>query len=93
MKIPQVIAFIGLGVMGSPMARNLLAAGFKVNLYSRTAHKVEHLANYGGRVAGSIAEATVDAQIVITMLPDSPDVEEVFLGQGGFSNLLDLARS
>ncbi len=83
MKSPQVVAFIGLGIMGSPMARNLLKAGFEVTLYSRTAQKAEQLAKNGGRVADSIAAATADAQVVITMLPDSPDVEAVLLGDGG----------
>lgn len=71
------IGFIGLGIMGGPMAANLVAAGFEVIGYNRTPAKTERLAERGGRAAGSVAEAVRDADIVATMLPDSPDVRAV----------------
>jgi 2-hydroxy-3-oxopropionate reductase len=79
----QRIGFIGLGIMGYPMATNLLKAGFKVAGYSRTSATRDRFAASGGEAAGSVAEATRDADIVITMLPDTPDVEEVAFGPGG----------
>ncbi|WP_026877324.1 2-hydroxy-3-oxopropionate reductase [Jiangella gansuensis] len=77
------IAFIGLGVMGGPMAANLVNAGFTVVGYNRSPEKVERFVAAGGRGAGSVVEAVAEADIVITMLPDSPDVQEVVLGDDG----------
>ena len=77
------IAFIGLGIMGGPMAANLVKAGFAVTGYNRSPAKVEQLVAAGGRGAGSIAEAVRDADVVATMVPDSPDVQEVLAGEGG----------
>ncbi|GAA3721572.1 2-hydroxy-3-oxopropionate reductase [Spinactinospora alkalitolerans] len=77
------IGFIGLGVMGAPMAANLVAAGYDVVGFNRSPAKVEALVAAGGRGAGSVAEAVVGADVVITVLPDSPDVEEVVLGDDG----------
>ncbi len=79
----QTTAFIGLGVMGAPMAANLVRAGFDVVGYNRSAGKREALERSGGRAASSVAEAVAGADVVITMLPDSPDVESVVLGEGG----------
>ncbi|WP_029112359.1 2-hydroxy-3-oxopropionate reductase [Mycobacterium sp. URHB0044] len=83
------IAFIGLGIMGSPMAANLCAAGFDVVGYSRTRAKVDELVPRGLRAADDVAAAVREADVVITMLPDSPDVEAVALGPGG---ILENAR-
>jgi len=81
------IAFIGLGIMGLPMAKNLVNAGFKVTGYNRSAAKAEELAAAGGAAAKTIAEAVKDADVVITMVPDSPDVEAVVTGEDGvFAN-------
>jgi 2-hydroxy-3-oxopropionate reductase len=77
------IAFIGLGTMGAPMARNLLAAGFDVVGYNRSPARTEAFAADGGRAAGSVADAVAAADIVITMLPDSPDVTAVLSEPGG----------
>lgn len=77
------IGFVGLGVMGSPMAVNLVKAGHDVVGYNRSLAKSESLVASGGRAGGSIAEAVRGAQVVITMLPDSPDVESVVLGADG----------
>lgn len=77
------IGFIGLGIMGAPMAENLLKAGYEVTAYNRSRAKVERLAKAGARPAADVAEATADADVVITMLPDSPEVREIVLEPGG----------
>ena len=77
------VAFVGLGIMGAPMARNLLAAGHEVIGVNRSRPAVDRLVQAGGRAGGSLAEAVAAAEVVITMLPDSPDVESVALGDGG----------
>lgn len=79
----QKIGFIGLGIMGAPMAANLVRAGYDVTGYNRSPEAVERLVRSGGKAAGSVEEATVGADAVITMLPDSPQVEEVVLGSKG----------
>ncbi len=66
------IAFLGTGLMGFPMAKNLLGAGFDVALWNRTASKAAPLAAHGARVAASAPEAVKDADIVIAMLSDGP---------------------
>lgn len=71
------VGFIGLGIMGGPMAANLVAAGFDVIGHNRTPAKTERLVERGGRGAASIAAAVRDADVVATMLPDSPDVRAV----------------
>lgn len=83
----QHVAFIGLGIMGLPMAKNLVNAGFTVTGYNRSQKAIDALAAAGGKGAGSVAEAVQDADIVITMVPDSPDVEAVVSGKDGvFAN-------
>ncbi len=77
------IGFIGLGVMGAPMAANLVRAGFDVTGFNRSPAKVQRLVEAGGRGAASAAAAAEGADVVVTMLPDSPDVEAVLLGDGG----------
>lgn len=72
------IAFIGLGIMGLPMATNLRAAGYDVRAYNRSPRP-----DYEGALASSVAEAVQDAEVIITMLPDSPDVSAVVLGPDG----------
>jgi len=78
------VAFIGLGIMGGPMAANLVKAGFDVVGYNRSPEKVKELVEKGGRGADDVASAVREADVVITMVPDSPDVEavsgEVFAG-------------
>jgi 2-hydroxy-3-oxopropionate reductase len=81
------VAVIGLGIMGGPMAANLVQAGYDVVGYNRSSAKVDALVSAGGRGAASVAEAVKDADVIITMVPDSPDVEEVAEGEGGiFAN-------
>lgn len=77
------VAVIGLGIMGGPMASNLVKAGYTVTGYNRSPDKVEALVRAGGTGASSVAEAVADADVIITMLPDSPDVEQVATGEGG----------
>jgi 2-hydroxy-3-oxopropionate reductase len=77
------IGFIGLGIMGAPMAANLIKAGFEVTGYNRSRPAVDRLVEAGGRAGESVADVTRDSDVVITMLPDSPDVEAVALGPGG----------
>jgi 2-hydroxy-3-oxopropionate reductase len=77
------VAVIGLGIMGGPMAANLLKAGYEVVGYDRGRDKIDTLVERGGRGAGGVPDAVREADVVITMLPDSPDVEAVVLGEGG----------
>lgn len=77
------IGFIGLGIMGAPMAANLLSAGHDVIGFDRSPARTAGLANRGGRVAANLAEAVRGSEVVVTMLPDSPDVTAVVLGEGG----------
>src|SRR5437870_12966932 len=81
------VGFIGLGIMGGPMAANLVRAGFDVVGYNRSRAKVDRLVDQGGHAAASVAEAVRNAQVVVTVLPDSPDVDAVALGEHGiFAN-------
>ena len=77
------VAFIGLGIMGGPMAANLVKAGFEVVGHNRSTDPVRRLVDAGGRGAASVAEAVASADVVVTMVPDSPDVEDVALGADG----------
>lgn len=79
----ETVGFIGLGVMGRPMAKNLLRAGFRLVVHSRSAPPVEDLVGMGATRAASPADVAARATSIITMLPDSPDVEAVLEGPGG----------
>ena len=79
----EPIGFIGLGIMGLAMARNLLKAGYPVVAYNRTSSKAEELAEDGATTAANPREVSEQASVIITMVTDSPDVEEVVLGQNG----------
>ena len=81
------IAFIGLGIMGSPMAVHLANAGHDVVGYNRSPEKTKPLVEAGGRAADSVADAVSDAEVIAVMVPDSPDVRDVLAGEGGvFAN-------
>ena len=82
------IGFIGLGVMGKPMARNLLARGFDLVVHSRSRGPVNEIVAAGARAAESPADVARQTAIVITMVPDSPDVEAVLEGQDGVFSAL-----
>jgi 3-hydroxyisobutyrate dehydrogenase-like beta-hydroxyacid dehydrogenase len=84
----QKIGFVGLGRMGSLMALNLVRAGYPVTVYNRTPEKTKPLAEAGATVAGSLAEAAKNAEIVITMVSDSAALQEVVLGPGGLLDSL-----
>ena len=77
------IAFIGLGIMGSPMAVHLQHAGHQVTGYNKRRDRGGPLIEAGGHKADSIAAAVAGAEIVAVMVPDSPDVAEVLAGEGG----------
>lgn len=78
-----LIGFIGLGIMGKPMARNLMRAGYPVVVHNRSRPPVEELGKEGAQIAASPQEVAARTQVVITMLPDSPDVEQVCSGEKG----------
>ncbi len=81
------VTVIGLGIMGLPMAINLIKAGHSVTGFNRSQDKIDALIAEGGQGATSIADAVKDADVVITMVPDSPDVEGVVSGpEGLFAN-------
>jgi 2-hydroxy-3-oxopropionate reductase len=81
------VGFIGLGIMGGPMAANLVKSGFDVIGYNRSRAKVDALVETGGRGADDVPGAVRDADVIVTMLPDSPDVEAVATGEDGiFAN-------
>jgi 2-hydroxy-3-oxopropionate reductase len=77
------IGFIGLGIMGSPMAANLARAGHEVHGHDHHAGNMDKLAVAGGSAAGTVADAVRGAEVVATMLPDSPQVTDAVLGDGG----------
>ena len=77
------IGFIGLGIMGSPMAANLVRAGHQVAGHDHKQSSMERLAQAGGQAAPTIAAAVEDAEVVVTMLPDWPQVQEVASGPFG----------
>ncbi len=77
------IGFIGLGIMGRPMSRNLLRAGYPLVVYDLIPEAVEAIVREGARPGTSSADVASRSQVVITMLPDSPDVEKAYLGPQG----------
>ena len=79
----QVIGFIGLGIMGRPMARNLLKAGYSLVVHSRSRGPVDEIAGAGAKVGTSSRDVAARCDVLITMLPNSPEVEQVVLGRDG----------
>ena len=77
------IGYIGLGIMGKPMARNILKAGFEIVVHNRSRESVRELVGEGAQEAHSPSEVARQVDVVFTNLPDSPDVELVGLGDGG----------
>ena len=77
------IGFIGLGIMGKPMARNLLKAGYPLVVHNRSRTAVDELNKEGAQMAASSKEIAQRSEVLITMLPDSPDVELVYAGENG----------
>ncbi len=77
------VGFVGLGIMGKPMAKNLLGAGFELMVHSRSRPPVDEVAAHGATAVGSPSAAAAGADAVVTMLPDGPDSELVILGADG----------
>jgi 2-hydroxy-3-oxopropionate reductase len=77
------VGFIGLGIMGWPMARNLMEAGYELTVHNRSPEKAEELGEAGATVAATPGEAAENSDVIITMLPDSPQVREVVAGEDG----------
>ncbi|HEX5481240.1 MAG TPA: NAD(P)-dependent oxidoreductase [Terriglobia bacterium] len=86
--MPQTIGFIGLGIMGQPMALNLVKAGHRVTVFNRTKSKCEALEKAGARAASTPAEAAREAEIVMTIVSDTAAMEEVTLGENGIFETL-----
>ena len=85
----EKVGFVGLGIMGAAMARNLLGAGHKLVVHNRTRAKAEELAKHGAEVADSPREVAEGSDVIVTMLPGPPEVEGIVAGEGG---LLEGAR-
>jgi len=81
--VKPTIGFIGLGIMGRPMTRNLLKAGYTLRVYDIVPAAMEEIVQAGALAGASAADVAAQADVVITMLPDSPDVEKAYLGPQG----------
>src|SRR5260221_8267172 len=79
----EVVGFIGLGIMGRPMALNLIKAGYKLVVTSRSRGPIDALAAAGARAVATPAEVAREADVIVTMVPDTPDVELVIRGKNG----------
>lgn len=77
------IGFIGLGIMGKPMSKNLLKAGHELIVYNRSKASVEEVVKEGAKAANNPAEVAKECDVIIAMLPNSPQVREVCLGENG----------
>ncbi len=86
--MPQTIGFIGLGIMGQPMALNLMQAGYALQVFNRTASKAETLQQAGAKVCTTPAEAASDADFVISIVSDTAAMEAVTLGPQGLMETL-----
>src|SRR5262249_23069726 len=84
----ETVGFIGLGVMGRPMAKHILAKGHKLVGCNRSSGPVEEIVKAGGTAGDSPADVARQATIVITMVPDTPDVEQVLNGPNGVLSAL-----
>lgn len=82
-RLTKRIGFVGLGVMGRPMAANLVRAGYAVRCHSRSAATTRAVEALGGEPVDRVADAAAGADVLITMVPDAPDVAEVALGTAG----------
>jgi 2-hydroxy-3-oxopropionate reductase len=88
----STIGFIGLGIMGKPMARNLMRAGYRLVVHNRSRAPVDELSLEGAKAAASAKEVADQSDVLITMLPDSPDVELVYSGELGVFAAVKPAR-
>ncbi len=85
----EKIGFIGLGIMGLPMASNLIKDGFDLVVYNRTLSKCTQLQEKGATVAKNPADVAKIAKVIITMVTDSPDVENLLLGENGIMSTIE----
>ena len=85
----EKIGFIGLGIMGLPMASNLMKDGFDLVVYNRTLSKCTQLEDKGAVVAENPADVAKNAKVIITMVTDSPDVENLLLGENGIMSTIE----
>jgi 2-hydroxy-3-oxopropionate reductase len=81
--MPERVGFIGLGIMGKPMAKNLMDAGYDLTVHNRSPHKAHELGEAGANVAASPGEVAQSSDVIITMLPGPPEVREIIAGEGG----------
>jgi 2-hydroxy-3-oxopropionate reductase len=81
--MPERVGFIGLGIMGKPMAKNLMDAGYELTVHNRSPHKAHELGEAGATVAESPGEVAQSSDVIITMLPGPPEVREIIAGEGG----------
>ena len=90
MDTPRRVAFAGLGIMGAPMAANLVRAGLEVAVYTRTKEKAERFAaeHDKARAAATPADAAADADAFVSIVPDAPQVEEILFGENGAAGAL-----
>ena len=86
----EKIGFIGLGIMGNPMAKNLLKAGYSLTVYDILPEKIKDLVKTGAQAGSSSKEVAEKSEVIITMLPNSPEVKEAVLGADG---VLDGAKA
>ena len=84
----EKIGFIGLGIMGLPMASNLIKDGFDLVVYNRTLSKCTQLQEKGAAVAKNPADVAKNSKVIITMVTDSPDVESLLLGENGIMSTI-----
>ena len=77
------LGFIGLGIMGRPMSKNLMKAGYELTVHNRSKSKVNELVTVGAKAANSPKEVAENSDVVITIVTDTPDVEQVILGENG----------
>jgi 2-hydroxy-3-oxopropionate reductase len=98
--LSERVGFVGLGIMGRPMAENLMRADYELTVYNRSPKKAEELAEKGARVAPGVAELAERSDLIITMLPGPPEVEAVVAGESGLlagaregSLLVDMSTS
>ncbi len=81
--MPENIGFIGLGIMGKPMSKNLLKAGHRLVVYDIVPERVEEVVSAGAEAGASSKDVASRSDVIITMLPDGPDVEKAVLGEDG----------
>src|SRR5918998_6092989 len=94
------VGFVGLGIMGKPMAKNLMEAGYELAVHNRSPEKARELGEQGATVAASPREVAENSDVIITMLPGPPEVREIVAGEDGVlegisegSLLIDMSTS